>query len=308
MIMLNKMWLLGLLISIAVFLSGCIDDEDTGKQGTSEISNITSNSTSMSDHKIKVAAFNLQIFDTRKAENPDVIGVLSKIIRKYDIIAVQGIQDPSKTALTLLNDSVNSMGSPKYDYINSESLGRNTSKEQYAYIYNTQTIQLLGSPYVYSDIDDIFLREPYVAEFKANNSNFDFVLITIHTDPDTATQEINGLPAVVFDAKKRFTGEGDFIIMGDLNADCSSFKENGQSTLRASEYYWIIDNSVDTTTRSADCTYDRIIITEPATTDLADESGIFYFDRAYYLNHNSTIAVSDHYPVFAAFFTNRDID
>ncbi len=99
-------------------------------------------------------------------------------------------------------------------------------------------------------MNDLFQREPYVAEFESRNGNFDFVLITIHTDPDTATQEINDLPAVVENAKGRYQGEGDFIIMGDLNADCAYFYENGQSPLRSSDYFWVIENSVDTTTKS----------------------------------------------------------
>ncbi len=245
---------------------------------------------------IKLAAFNLQVFGTTKAGKPEVMGVLSKIIRNYDVIAVQEIRDSSQTSLLKLRDAVNSMGSP-YDYVVSERLGRTTSKEQYAYLYNTQTIQLIGSPYTYPDSNDLFQREPYVANFKVKNGNFDFVLITIHTDPDTATQEINDLTMVVEDAKSKYQGEGDFIVMGDLNADCTYFKENGQSPLRSSDYNWVINNSVDTTTKSTDCTYDRIIITTPAKTDFTGEAGVFRFDTAYNLNYESTIAVSDQYPV-----------
>jgi hypothetical protein len=47
-----------------------------------------------------------------------------------------------------------------------------------------------------------------MSEFKAQNGNFDFVLVTIHTDPDTATQEINDLPQVVEDAKSRYQARG----------------------------------------------------------------------------------------------------
>jgi endonuclease/exonuclease/phosphatase family metal-dependent hydrolase len=234
--------------------------------------------------------------------------VLSKIVGNYDVIAVQEIRDSSQTALPALRDAVNSKGSPKYDFVVSERLGRTTSKEQYAYLYNTQTMQVIGTPYVYPDSNDIFQREPYVAEFEVKNGNFDFVLITIHTDPDTATQEINDLPKVVEDAKSRYQGEGDFIVMGDLNADCSYFNVNGQSLLRSSDYYWIIENSIDTTTKSTDCTYDRIIITNPAITDYAGESGVFRLDSAYNLTYENTIAVSDHYPVYASFWSNRDTD
>ena len=230
--------------------------------------------TTDSNGTIKVAAFNLQIFGTTKAGKPEVMEVLSKIIRKYDVIAVQEIRDSSQASLPMLRDAVNSMGSPQYEYVVSERLGRTTSKEQYAYIYNTQTIQQIGSPYTYPDSNDLFQREPYVSEFKAKNGNFDFVLITIHTDPDTATQEINDMPEVVEDAKSKYQGEGDFIVMGDLNADCSYFNENSQSPLRRADYYWVINNSLDTTTKSTDCTYDRIIITTPAKTDFTGEAGV----------------------------------
>lgn len=265
-------------------------------------------SSTVTNGTIKVGAFNLQIFGTEKASKPEVMSILSKVIRNYDVIAVQEIRDSSQTALPLLKDAVNSMGSPQYDYVVSERLGRTTSKEQYAYIYNTQTIQQIGSPYTYPDSTDMFQREPYVAEFKAKNGSFDFVLITIHTDPDTATQEINDLPKVVEDVKSKYQEEGDFIVMGDLNADCTYFNENGQSPLRSNDYYWVTNNSVDTTTKSTDCTYDRIIITTPAQTDFTGNAGIFRFDTAYNLNYDSTISVSDHYPVYANFWNNRDTD
>ncbi len=234
--------------------------------------------------------------------------VLSKIIRNYDIIALEEIRDSTQTALPRLLEAINSAGDLRYDYIVSERLGRTTSKEQYAYVYNKQTVQPIGFPYVYPDLNDQFQREPYISEFKVKNGNFDFVMITIHTDPDTATQEINDLPAVVEDARSRYQGEGDFIIVGDLNADCNYFNENSESPLRSGEYSWVINNSVDTTTKSTDCTYDRIIITAPAKADFTGNSGVFRFDTAYNLNYEKTIEVSDHYPVYATFWNNRDID
>ncbi len=262
------------------------------------------------NNTVKLAAFNLQIFATTKAEKPEVMGVLSYIIRNHDVIAVQEIRDSTQTALPALKDSVNIVFSDMehYDYIASDRLGRTSSKEQYAYFYSTQRLQVIGSPYTYPDPDDLFQREPYVAEFRSRNGNFDFVLITIHTDPDTATQEINDLPAVVEDAKRRYQGEGDFIIMGDLNADCAYFDENGQSPLRSSDYIWVINNSVDTTTKGTVCTYDRIILTDQTKTDFTGNSGVFRFDKIYNMTYDMTISISDHYPVYAEFWDNRDTD
>ena len=94
--------------------------------------------------------------------------------------------------------------------------------------------------------------------------------------------------------------------MGDLNADGSYFNENSTSDMSGPEYIWIIDNSLDTTTKSTDYTYDRIVLTDAS--DYTNDSGVFRFDTEYRLNYNETVAVSDHYPVYAEFWIDRDND
>ena len=109
-------------------------------------------------------------------------------------------------------------------------------------------------------------------------------------------------------AQSTYPDERDFIVMGDLNADCSYFDEDSNSTMSGSDYFWCINNSVDTTTKTTNCTYDRIIITNPAISDFSGNSGVFRFDIEYGLTVNETIAASDHYPVYAEFWCNRDTD
>jgi hypothetical protein len=92
--------------------------------------------------------------------------------------------------------------------------------------------------------------------------------------------------------------------MGDLNADGRYFDEDSASYL--DDYYWLIDDSVDTTTKSTDYTYDRTILTD--TSDLSGQFGFFKYDLEYNLTEEETIAVSDHYPVYAEFAVNKDMD
>lgn len=257
---------------------------------------------------IKVAGFNVKVFNEIKASNPEVMNVLSNIIRNYDVIALQETTDTSNTAVSMLRDSVNSIGGTQYNYIASERLGKTTRKEAYVYFYNTKTIDLVGNPYVFPDPEDLFERPPFIANFKTMNGNFDFIAINIHAKPENATQEIDDLPKAVEDAKSRYPEEGDLIIIGDPNADCSYFDENGDSPLKSSDYLWIIDNSIDTSATALNCTYDRIILTSPAITDFTGNSGVFKFNEAYNLNYDNTLAVSDHYPVYAEFWNNKDDD
>ena len=97
---------------------------------------------------LRIGSFNIQIFGISKASKPEVMDILADIIRTYDIIAIQEIRDASQTALPALVDLVNADGS-QYDYVVSERLGRTTSKEQYAYIFKTQTIEVTSTPQIY---------------------------------------------------------------------------------------------------------------------------------------------------------------
>ena len=258
----------------------------------------------ISDDTLRIGAFNIQVFGVTKAAKPEVMTVLADIIRTYDVIAIQEIRDKSQTALPELVELVNSDGS-QYDYVVSDRLGRTTSKEQYAYVYNTETVSV-SDAYTYPEPNgtDPFHRQPYIASIEALQGNYDATLMVIHTDPDEATEEINGLDDVLSYAQSQNPDEDDFIIMGDLNADGSYFDEDGTSDL--DEYYWVIDDSQDTTTKTTDWTYDRIILTDNS--DLAGDSGVFRYDLIYGLDEELTTDVSDHYPVFVEFSINGDND
>ena len=304
-------------VAVAMF-AGCIEEETltpTSEPMAPEVTQTPSPPPVLDDIQVsdevtvRIGAFNIQVFGKSKAAKPEVMAVLGQIIRTYDVVAIQEIRDAYQTALPAMLDFVNANDS-QYDYVVSERLGRTTSKEQYAYIYNNQTVELTGASHTYPEPTgtDPFHREPYIASFRAINGNFDVTLIVIHTDPDEATEEINALEDVVKYAQRTYPDEHDFIVMGDLNADGSYFNEDSVSTMNSSDYYWCINNSLDTTTKSTNYTYDRIIITNQTVPDFCGESGVFRYDLEYGLTVNETIAVSDHYPVYAEFRRNRDMD
>lgn len=144
----------------------------------------------------RIAAFNIQIFGETKSQKEDVMTVLTKVIREFDIVLIQEIRDASGQTIPYFVEKINQMEGPNYSFIVSERLGRTTSKEAYAYIYNTERVEFIqGSDYVFNDVNDVFEREPYIASFKIGN--FDFVLVGIHTKPDDAYNEIGNLTSVV---------------------------------------------------------------------------------------------------------------
>jgi deoxyribonuclease-1-like protein len=258
--------------------------------------------------KVTIASFNLEVFGPTKAGNAVVLGIMGQIIRRYDIVAVQEIRDAGGTAVVALKNAVNSTG-VSYDYEIGPREGRTTSKEQYAFFYNTATIEALPGAYVFDEGGtDTFEREPYVARFKARGGAFDFALIDIHTKPEDATAEISYLPTVISQAVTT-TGEPDVICLGDFNADGSYYDESAYSSVfPSSTYNWLIANTVDTTIAASSNTYDRIVTLNASDEDFTGSAGVFRFDQELQLDGLAPGDVSDHCPIWAEFWTGRDTD
>jgi endonuclease/exonuclease/phosphatase family metal-dependent hydrolase len=254
----------------------------------------------------KIASFNIQIFGQTKSQKEDVMEVLTKIVREFDIVLVQEIRDASEQTIPNFVDKINQMPGARYSFVRSDRLGRTTSKEAYSHVYNTETVQFIqGSDYVFNDMADVFEREPYIASFKIGN--FDFVLVGIHTKPDDAYNEIGNLTSVVSSIQATNPNERDIIVMGDFNADSLYFDEDDTSNpFEASEYNWLITNDMDTMVKT-DYTYDRIVVLD-TTLNYEYDAGtaqVFYFDQVYGLNNQTFVGeVSDHYPVFAQYKTS----
>ena len=249
---------------------------------------------------IKVATFNIQVFGQSKRSKPEVMKVLVDVAREFDVMLVQEIRDSSGETAPAYLELINGEGA-SYAYVESERLGRTTSKESYAYYWNTETVECLeGTAYVYNDTGDVFEREPYVASFRSGG--FDFTLVGVHVKPDDADNEIGNLTAVVASVLASDPTEGDVIVMGDFNADGSYFEEDGPSPLIGEGYHWVVENSFDTMTRT-DWTYDRIMLLDGTYGGeyVMDSCEVFYFDAVYGLGQELTEDVSDHYPVYAMY-------
>jgi endonuclease/exonuclease/phosphatase family metal-dependent hydrolase len=233
------------------------------------------------------------------------MSILAEIISRYDIVAIQEIRDKSGEAINALEAEVDALGTD-YSYIIGPRLGRTSMKEQYAFMYRTDTIGLIGD-YTYSDPYDIFHREPYMAWFTTRNGNFDFVLINAHLDPDNVSTEFPELYDASAEAWGLFEHELDIIALGDFNFDCNYQEESQKSPLPEHDYTWLIPDSADTNVARSDCTYDRIIIDYAmGSEDSTGNAGVFRFDYHYNLSYDQAKAVSDHYPVWAEFKINED--
>jgi endonuclease/exonuclease/phosphatase family metal-dependent hydrolase len=300
-------------LALSLGLFGCAQNQKSAAVegvAAASSSSVEALRSSTASGTIKIASFNIQVFGVTKREDADVMSVLVRVARKFDVLAIQEVRDSTDETIYFYVNEINRAEGVHYKAISGPRLGRSSSKEQYAILYNTDRVEYVaGSAYTYADRSDQFEREPLLARFRAGS--FSFVLADIHTKPSDATAEIDALDDVADDALHHFAGEKDIIVLGDFNGDCSNFNKNRSSArLRASKYLWIVPDTADTTTRgSTDCAYDRIVTLKSGSSEDYDGRwGIERFDTDFQLSGPQTLKVSDHFPVWAEFTTSSDTD
>uniref|UniRef100_A0A452V047 Deoxyribonuclease-1-like 1 n=1 Tax=Ursus maritimus TaxID=29073 RepID=A0A452V047_URSMA len=170
----------------------------------------------------RICAFNAQRLTLSKAAREHVMDTFVRILARCDIMVLQEVVDSSGSAISLLLRELNRFdGSGSYSFLSSPSLGRSTYMEKYVYIYRSHKTQVLDS-YMYEDKDDLFAREPFVAQFTFPSKVLpSLVLVPLHTTPKAVEQELNALYDVFLDVSQRWQTK-DMILLGDFNADCAS--------------------------------------------------------------------------------------
>ena len=255
---------------------------------------------------ISIASFNIQVFGVSKLDKPEVMDVLARVIRRFDVLAIQEVRSADQSIVPDFVRQINADGS-RFNFIIGERLGRTSSKEQYAYLYDTDRIEVLPrSVYTAYDRGDRLHREPLVASFRVRGTSnprpFTFTLINIHTDPDEVETEMNALDDVFLAVQRDASGEDDVILLGDLNADEYHLGELGNL-----QGVFCAISGVPTNTRRTR-TYDNLVFDRRATVEYTGRSGVLDLQRDYGLTLDGALEVSDHLPVWAVFRKQEGTD
>jgi endonuclease/exonuclease/phosphatase family metal-dependent hydrolase len=274
--------------------------EDSLTQTNSSGSRVaTSAPPARTDGTIRVASFNIQVFGTSKAAKPHVMDILARIVREYDVVAIQEIRSKDQDVIPNFVELINATGR-HYDYVIGPRLGRTSSKEQYAFIFDLATVEVdRNQLYTVADPDDLLHREPFVAWFRVrgapSDQAFTFTLVNIHTDPDETDQELDALDDVFRVVRDDGRQEDDVIILGDLNVDDQSLGQLGQ----ISGMTWVISGTPTNTRGTSQ--YDNLVFHGAATSEFTGRGGVFDFLRHHNLSMEQALEVSDHLPVWAEF-------
>lgn len=165
---------------------------------------------------LKILTWNIQ--NLGKTKNQDEILQIVKIINDFDVVAIQEVvgKDPKGAqAVAKIWDELNRKGA-KWDYRISnptKSPSANMS-ERYAYIWKTAKLSLINKSYLDTSLEDVLIREPFIAEFKSKKNTKSFFLINYHSRVHNQNPE----KEIIYfkDYREKLKTE-NIIIAGDFN-------------------------------------------------------------------------------------------
>ncbi len=255
---------------------------------------------------IRLASFNIQTFGSTKAAKPHVMSVLVDVASKFDVLAIQEIRSQQGDYLMRsFVEKINAASGRHFDYVIGPRLGRTNSKEQYAFVFDTASVEIdRYHVYTLRDPDDLLHREPLVGHFRVRGpppeQAFTFTLVNIHTDPDEAEEEVDVLADAYRVIRQASQGEDDIIILGDFNVPGPRFDIRRFGRLGELPGIRILIHDKPTNTAGSKL-YDNFVIHGPSTVEFTGRSDVFDIHGVYNLSEQQTLDVSDHLPIWAEF-------
>lgn len=245
---------------------------------------------------VNICSWNLQNFG--KSKSDEELAYIAQIIRKFDVVAIQEVVAGygGSKAIGRLAEELNRTGS-KWDYtISSPTSGSGSSKERYAFLWNTAKIRKTGAAWLEQNYEEAIDREPYYCRFVIGNRTFtvvNFHAVPKSKQPEREIKYFRFMPGLYPDDKLIFCGDFN---LSQSHTVFSPLKKMGYTSALTGQKTTLKQECVqDICLASA---YDNFFY---KVSDLqVSSSGVIHF----YRNFESVKAarmISDHIPVYLSF-------
>ncbi|MGB1927160.1 MAG: hypothetical protein ACPHL6_11540, partial [Rubripirellula sp.] len=248
---------------------------------------------------LKIASWALDGFGPTKLSNALARQNLAKVIRNFDLIALQQIASIERDLVPRLVDAINH-GESRYDYVISEPTGPKDRPEQLAFIFDTSRVRVdRRQTYTIQDPTDRLTYDPLVAWFRAAEPDakraWTFSLVNIRFDLANAPAEVELLSQLIDSVRNDGRGEDDVVLAGLFQADDAYLIPSiGRDSIdaavrgRATDVFGKYQTS-------------NILVDGQWTTEAIRRGGVFDYPRLLDLNTVEAEAVSGQLPVYAEF-------
>jgi len=248
---------------------------------------------------IRIASFSLEAFGESKLKKATVVETIARLIRQFDVIALQHIQSKQQNIVPELLDKVN-QSDRRYDYCIGPRVGSASNQQQYAFLFDTDRLET-DRPQLYT-IDDpqaLIEFDPLVGWFRCKavppDKAFTFTLVNLRLDPLSNGRELKLLPDLIRSVRQDGRSEDDIILIGNFG-----YSDSELSSLQNIGMLFALEGIPTTVTGEA--MLDNIVFPARATDEFTGRSGVVDFLRQLNLSIDQAFQISTHMPIWAEFF------
>lgn len=277
------------------------DENPFAQTRTSEIRSDpnTGQHTARSFAPVKVASWALDGFGPTKLANPIARQNVTRVIRRFDVVALQQISSMERDLVPRLVEAINH-GDTRYDFVVGQPTGPADRPEQLAFVFDTTRLVVdRRQTYTVEDPSNELMFDPLVAWFRAAQppaaEAWTFSLVNARIDLARAPSEVALLPKVLAAIRSDGRGEDDVVLAGLLQADDAYLIPTfGGDSVRAA----VRSRPTDIFGRYQTS---NLLIEASTTSEYIGRSGVFDYLRPFNLNLSEAEAATSHLPVFADF-------
>ncbi len=248
---------------------------------------------------IRIASFSLEAFGESKLSKEAVVETIARMIRQFDVIALQHIQSRQQNIVPELLDKVN-QSDRRYDYCIGPRVGSESNQQQFAFLFDTDRIETDRLQlYTIDDPQALMEFDPLVGWFRCKavpkEKAFTFTLVNLRLDPLANGRELKLLPDLIRIVRQDGRSEDDIILLG--NFGCS---DSEMSSLQSIGMLFGLEGIPTTVTGEA--MLDNIVFPARATDEFTGRTGVVDFLRQLNLSIDQAFQISTHMPIWAEFF------
>ena len=275
-------------------------------EAASEVESVDSqiDSSTSNNRPIRVGSWALAGFDRNKLAKPHVMDKFSRVVRQFDVIALQQITSPERDLLPRMIAHVNQTGR-HYDFLLGPMVGPHGADigrlgEQYAFIFDTDRIEIdRGQTYTVADPGKQVSYDPLVGWFRVRDVPTDrawtFTLVNFRVDSSQPYREVGLVSKLMDSVAKDGRNEDDLLLVGMLHADDRQLltylgAENTHAAVRSTP-----------TDIFGRYQLSNIMAPNKTATEYLGRGGVVDFPRAFNMKEAEAEELTPHLPVYAEF-------
>jgi len=254
---------------------------------------------------LKIASWALDGFGPTKLSNPAARHNVARVIRQFDVIALQQIASIERDLIPRLVEAIN-QGDGRYDFVVGPPTGPTDRPEQLAFIFDTARVLVdRRQTYTLADPDNQMTFDPLVAWFRSAEGTprqaWTFSFVNIRVDLARAPNEVALLPEIVEAIRGDGRGEDDLIIAGLVQADDAyllPMLKNKAARAAVRNRPTDIFGRYQTS---------NLLIDAESTREYLGRGGVFDYLGAFNLNLTEAETVTSHLPVYGEFTATEGV-